>query len=80
MENVQNRIEKIINKLRKESTNQINLEEDLFGSGVLDSFGMISFISQIEEEFNINIPNEDLIPQNFWNIKSITETVRKNMK
>ena len=37
----------------------------LFDAGVLDSFGLLEFLTRIEEELSLRIPDEDLVPSNF---------------
>jgi len=49
--------------------------ESLFDSGVLDSFGLLEFITTVEEEFNIRIPEDDLVPSNFETIARICSYV-----
>ena len=55
-------------------------ERNLFESGVLDSAGLISFIGFIETEFDLKIPDEDLIPAHFMSIASIAEYIRSRRK
>ena len=45
--------------------------ESLFDSRVLDSFGLLEFITAVEEEFNMKIPEDDLVPSNFETISKI---------
>jgi D-alanine--poly(phosphoribitol) ligase subunit 2 len=45
--------------------------ESLFDAGVLDSFGMLEFLTSIEKELKITIPDEDLIPSNFDTIAKL---------
>lgn len=47
----------------------------LFEAGVLDSFGMLEFLTTLEEEFNIRIPEDDLVPSNFETIAKISRYV-----
>jgi acyl carrier protein len=46
-------------------------KESLINSGVLDSFGLLEFLTAIEEEFNMKIPDDDLIPSKFDTIEKI---------
>jgi acyl carrier protein len=75
----QARVFKIVEDLKTDSGLEIHPEMDLFAAGVLDSFGMLGYISALEEEFGISISNEDLIPQNLWNIVATIVTVEKYM-
>jgi D-alanine--poly(phosphoribitol) ligase subunit 2 len=45
--------------------------ESLFDAGVLDSFGLLEFLTSVEKELNITIPDEDLIPANFDTIAKL---------
>lgn len=45
--------------------------ESLFECGVLDSFGLLEFITALEEELNMTIPEDDLLPSNFETIAKI---------
>jgi acyl carrier protein len=45
--------------------------ESLFDAGVLDSFGLLEFLTGLEKELNISIPDEDLIPSNFDTIAKL---------
>lgn len=55
------------------------LEEDLFDAGIVDSAGLISFIAYIELEYNLSIPDEDLLPENFRSISAITKYLSSKM-
>jgi acyl carrier protein len=45
--------------------------ESLFDAGVLDSFGMLEFLTSLEKDLNVTIPDEDLVPSNFDTIAKI---------
>ena len=77
MNNYKNKIIEILNQIKPDKNVIIKPSDDLFALGILDSFGMLSYITSIETEFNIQIPTEELIPQNFWSIESTIETVMK---
>lgn len=53
---------------------------DFIGDGYLDSFEMIGLVSALDKEFGISILGEDIIPENFANIESIINVVKKYMK
>jgi acyl carrier protein len=46
--------------------------DDFFTRGLLDSFDLIMLISSIEERFGITIGAEEITPENFRNIESLT--------
>ncbi len=39
--------------------------EDLIDDGVLDSLDIVSLVSQIDSEYGVTIPAEEIIPENF---------------
>jgi acyl carrier protein len=45
--------------------------DDLFRMGVLDSFALVDFISVLEEECGIKIPDGDVNPGNFQSREAI---------
>jgi acyl carrier protein len=54
--------------------------KNLFESGILDSAGLISFVGFIERKFNLEIPDEDLIPVHFVSVASIAEYIRSKQQ
>lgn len=80
MDTIQNKITAILEKISPEANTNIKISDDLFAIGVLDSFGMISYITNLEEQFNISIPQEELIPQNFWSIEATIQTIERLKK
>jgi len=50
--------------------------ESLFDSGVLDSFGLLEFLTSIEAELGIEIPQADLVSSNFDTIAKIRMYVK----
>ena len=49
-------------------------EKELIDDGLLESFDVITLIAEIEEQFGIEIPAEEIVPENFnsaegiWNL------------
>jgi acyl carrier protein len=46
-------------------------DESLFTSGLLDSFALPDFVSGLEAEFNISIPDSDLSARKFDTIEKV---------
>lgn len=68
------------NCLPKNSLYVINNDDNLFNAGVVDSAGLISFLSFIEIKFDITIPDEDLLPENFSTINKMSNYIRNQHK
>lgn len=52
-------------------------EQALIDDHILDSFGVITLVSELEEAYSIEIEAVDLIPENFNSASSIWELVKK---
>ena len=67
--------ERIINYIRDEISmepfEEIDLDEDLLGNGIVDSLGMMRLIDFIEKECNISIPQDDMTVENFMTVERI---------
>ena len=54
-------------------------DENLLNTGIIDSAGLIAFVVFIEQRFNIQIPDEDLLPENFSSITIIANYIRSKV-
>ena len=43
----------------------------LIDDGILDSFGIVSLVAEINSEFDVSIPAEELLPENFNSAEAI---------
>ncbi len=50
---------------------EVDMDESLFNSGLLDSFALVTLVHGLEKEFAIKIPDSDFIPQRFDSISRI---------
>ena len=62
--------------LFSDDKNILTYEMPLLGS-VIDSMGLQMLVPFLETEYNITIPDIELIPENFYNINSIAEFVAR---
>lgn len=46
-------------------------DESLFGSGLLDSFALPDFVSGLEQEFSVTVPDSDLSARKFDTIAKV---------
>ena len=72
-------IESKINEILMEQDDSINYEEEkhLIDDRILDSFAIISLISDLEEEFDVRINAVEMMPENFNSIKAIAAMIRR---
>ena len=50
--------------------------DDLFRSGILDSFSLTELIALIEEQCGITVPDSDVVPDNFRTLETVDRFVK----
>ncbi len=50
-------------------------ELDLLSAGVIDSLGILRMVAFMEERFGVKVPDEDVVFENFQNIKVMAEYI-----
>ena len=58
----------------------IDAEDDLLGSGLLDSLGMMKLVGFIEKEFELKIPAQDMVIENFMTVSCISDYLKSKSK
>ena len=53
---------------------------DLFEEGYVDSVGVVEVLEFLNEEFDVEIPDDDLLSDDFSNIAGIAQIVARNLK
>ena len=61
--------------LHRGSTKALDPELNLLAEGILDSLGLQMLVGFLEQEFSITIGDDDLLPENFQTIESISQLV-----
>lgn len=56
---------------------EIDVHDDLLGSGIIDSMGMMKLVAFIENELDIKIPDADMIVEHFMTLESIMDYLSK---
>ncbi len=46
-------------------------EEDLIGEEILDSLDIVTLITEINSEYDVSIPAEEILPENFCSAEAI---------
>ena len=65
-------MEKLL-EILKELHEDVDYEscDTLIDDGILDSFDIVTLVAEISEEFDVSIPAEKLVPENFNSSKAI---------
>jgi acyl carrier protein len=57
----------------------LNDQDQLIESGIIDSLGVMTLLAFLEDKFSIQIPGEDLMPENFSSISTITTLIERRL-
>ena len=66
----------ILNNIRPEV--DFKSSNDFIDDGLLDSFDLVSLVTELDSKFSISIDGIDVIPENFKNIAAIKNLLTKN--
>lgn len=69
----------IINNFPSALEKDVNEDTDLLNEGVVDSLGLLTIISYVEELTNTAVADEDVTPENFGTIRSLNEFVLRSL-
>jgi len=78
MKTIEEQILKIVKSITQNETIEIN--QNLLDEGILDSLTTIELIAKLEEQFKINIENDELNHENFNTISSISSIIKKKIR
>ena len=55
----------------------LSADDDLLSTGIIDSLGILRLVSFIEEQFGIQVPDQDVIYENFKSIKILVDYLKQ---
>jgi acyl carrier protein len=55
-------------------------DEDLLEQGIIDSMGVMALITFMEETFNIEIIEEDIVPENFQSLNAMANFIEQKTR
>jgi acyl carrier protein len=55
-------------------------EVDLFEHGYVDSVGVVELLGFLQEEFNVEVPDDDLLADDFSSVVGIAGIVLRNLR
>lgn len=63
------------NFLLKKDMGDIGDDDPLLDSGIVDSMGIVQLVGFLESQFGIEVEDEEILPENFETMTSITTFV-----
>lgn len=73
---MEEKVYKILEEIRPEF--DFRTSKDFVEDGFLDSFDVVTVVSEIEEKFGIIVDGLEVLPENFANVQAICELIKKN--
>jgi acyl carrier protein len=64
---------KLLNELHEEI--DFEAEEALVDDGIIDSLDIVTLVTEINDRFDVSIPPEEIIPDNFNSAKALWELI-----
>lgn len=64
------------NFLYSDDESELPLEMDLFDNGVIDSTGVLDVVTFMEETFEVQVADTDLVPENFGSVSRMAAYVK----
>ena len=69
-------IAEILKEIRPEF--DFTASQDFVGDGMLDSYDIVTLVSDLDKAYGISISGLDIVPENFQNIASIQKLLQKH--
>ena len=71
-------MEQLLEILKKmHSDVDFSVEDDLIGEGILDSLDIVTLITEINLTFDVSIPAEEVVPENFNSASAIWALIER---
>jgi acyl carrier protein len=58
--------------LARGRVSNLKADDDLLSAGILDSLGILQMVAFIEKQFGIQVPDEDVVLDNFCSIDALS--------
>jgi acyl carrier protein len=59
---------------------KVDREQSLVGSGAIDSLGVLELVEFIEMRFGLQIPEDELLPENLDSVANITRYLSDKLR
>ena len=71
-------VERVLKSIRPEV--DFSTSTDFISDGMLDSFDIVTLVSELDRTFNVSIAGVDILPENFSNIPAIERLLQKYLQ
>ena len=61
------------------ATKNVGNNESLLNNGLIDSLGILEVVAFLEKEFGFTVSDEDLLPENFGSVHSLSNFVGQKL-
>ena len=65
--------------MHEEDESKLKNDESLFETNIVDSLGVLQLVSFLEEQFNIQVEDEEMVPENFETINILTNYIERKL-
>ena len=69
------KIIKIIESMTGVKVDNISRDDDLLGNGILDSFGFVEVIMELQSEYNVEIPSDIMERSDFRTMNGLEKLI-----
>ncbi len=79
MEQIKQSVKKFIleNILYEDNGDALDYDDSFLKKGIIDSTGVLELVGFIEEEFNISVDDEELIPKNLDSVNNLARFIKE---
>lgn len=64
--------EYIAKEIMRSRNARLEVDDDLLANGILDSLAILQLVAFIEERFNVRVPDEDVVYENFHTVAALS--------
>jgi len=61
------------------NANELKENQSLLDSGIIDSMAVMKLLDFIEKKFQLKVPVDELVPENFETLTAITDLISKKI-
>lgn len=64
----------------EEDESALKDDDELLAKGIIDSMRLLQLVQFVEEQFNISVSDEDLVPENFNTVNTVRSFVEEKQR